>query len=245
MNLSIYDLTEQYLNSFYEIEEITKEVKVECLQMMKKILLDKWTDKDIIREMNYFLQTNKNKIPMPSFYRWLSNRKNNQTEINLLHPEHYYAHSELQIRPPKPKRTIDYNEGVVKKQTSDYYLEMRSSYTVHDLMKYYLKLFGGITSIKEHRQLKGAFEYLLRFYNVEMLLFMMDVASIEVKEKKVKINGKEPFFIEEYKNEAIEILTEKQNEMLIGGCKVVPRKRKLLGRSRYILSNEKKEYMDS
>lgn len=216
---SIYDLTIRYLNRFYEPGEVTSDVKKKAFRDMFTLLENGFTETEIIRAIE------KSNNP-PNID---PNKKGNK---NLVQPMYFYFHPELRILPPPPKRVIDYNEGTIKKIDSEKYLEMKSTYTLDDLAGYYYRHFDGITGVRDSRKLQGAFKYMLKFYNVEKLLFMIDIASNHVKAGDARMQSNEPFFIEDYKREAELAYQEKRTtEVQAGVNKIVPKKRTIVGRS--------------
>ena len=234
MASSVYDLTFDYLNRFYEKEEMTDTLKREVYVTLYGLLMEGWTDEELIREMNFFEKQSPDCRPY-SFFNWMMSRSGNKKNENLIDPRHFYYHNELRILPPPPKRYFDYNEGIVKKIETEYFLEMRSSYTVFDLIQYYYKQFAGkVDANRDSRRMVGAFKHMLRFHTLEEILFMIDVASNLVVAGDIVVRGNEPFFIEEHKAQAMLAYHEKKTEAVqAGDDKVVPKKRVLLGRSGY------------
>lgn len=89
---------------------------------------------------------------------------------NLLTVGKSYVHPYLQITSPPPSMRIVDSEIIVKEVP--FFLEFKTSFSIQDLHDYYAMKME-ISNILTP-QLKGSYEYLLKHYDVELLLFMID-----------------------------------------------------------------------
>lgn len=98
-----------------------------------------------------------------------------EDETNLLTFGKFYFHPHLQVTSaPMRMRFDDY--GNVEMIAEPFFLEMRPSLTLEELHDYFNKK---IPVGPYSPQMKGSWEYLLKSYDVEMLLFMIDQAYDE------------------------------------------------------------------
>lgn len=175
--LSIYDLI------YHTICKIPDEFNVVGC---KKYLYDYfvflqnygWTSKEIIGILDNCNSLINNRgcldITMPFF--------NKTTQgLNLLKNE-FYFHKELKILPTAGTVFYDYNSGTMTKQENEFYLEMRYDYTIDDLLNYVLSKdsFDKTLRINKNKTI-GGLKWLLKKYDLQMILYMIDSADSKIK----------------------------------------------------------------
>jgi hypothetical protein len=171
---SVYDLAFHFVQDFYG-KECPKDVKSEVLDYMHDLLWDGFTTKEIVSRWKQFKMGNPGKVPdLDQLY------KEAPTELNLLKPGKFYYHNKLILLPPPPKREFDINTGEIKKIEEPYFLEMRASMTIGEVTQYYIEQFGlrRVNEV-ERNHIEGTIKVLLRHYDVELILFMIDCAANE------------------------------------------------------------------
>lgn len=221
---SVYDLAYWYLQTFFPNEELTKREKKQVIDEMRAILDEGWTSKEI-REV---LEKEGVKTLFPSALF----RDRKPSVWNLLDSNAFYLHPQLRIMPGPPKRIIDYNKGTIKKITEPYFLEMRASYTLNDLVRYYEDQHNLKLTDDEREQCRGAFRYLLKNFSVDEILFMIDVAANHIRDHDLP-PLENPLELKKFAKEAREEINAKRTEeRLAGNDRIVPRKRVPLGRRR-------------
>lgn len=228
MRYSVFDLAFTYIERFYEEEPPTEE-KRRILQEFQDLLAAGWTTEDIIKHLRAFIT--KHPGVRPDIPRLFS--KLHRSQENLMKPDRFYYHNQLRITPGPPKRYLDYNTGQIVKTEEDYYLEMRTSYTIDDLTDYYLEQFTLDVSPEERKRIVGSFKYLLKTHDLDLILFMIDVAANHAHSEDMDRESFNPLKLTDWKTIAREQLNEKITEnKLSGDDKIVPRKRVLSLRSR-------------
>ncbi|AIY85267.1 hypothetical protein U729_3153 (plasmid) [Clostridium baratii str. Sullivan] len=177
-----------------------------------------YTGEDILEMLNsdnYIDEINKH----------LEIEKQSEVEYNLLQEVGtIYYHNELKISTPPVLINYDINTGELIKVEEEYFLEMKASYCIKDLFNY-IKTKNCFYDLDNENTVIGSLKWLLKNYNLEIILYMIDTANdiIQVQNKKrIKIID-----IKNYYEEAIEARNRKKSELIINGAdKIVPRKRK-------------------
>lgn len=218
--LSLYDLAYGYLKSYCGDEPS----KTEVLRSIKKWLGQGWTAEEIVDAMKKF----KGKPYTHLVYHFV---KHKPKQKNLLKADTFYWHPQLRITPGAPKRYLDYNTGEIIKIEEDYFLEMNASYTLDDMLQYFIKQHGAIPGNKYNRYL-GGLQYLLQNRSIDTVLFMIDASANYVKaEDYAPLSS--PLDMEKYEQEARHAMGEKiTEEKQAGDDRVVPRRRVPLHRRR-------------
>ena len=177
-----------------------------------------YTGEDILEMLNsdnYIDEINKH----------LEIEKQSEVEYNLLQEVGtIYYHNELKISTPPVLVKYDINTGELTKVEEEYFLEMKASYCIKDLFNY-IKTKSCFYDLDNENTVIGSLKWLLKNYNLEIILYMIDTANdiIQVQNKKrIKVID-----IKNYYEEAIDARDRKKSELIINGAdKIVPRKRK-------------------
>ena len=225
-NISIYDLAFDYMEKFPVSDD--KATKKEVIIEMAYLLAEGWTDKEIATHLDKFRASNPGKVPDLKLIFKDKERK----ETNLLMPLKFYYHNELRVLPPPPVVDVDYNTGEFKKVVSDYYLEMKASFTINDLYEYYLTKDGLYekATMNPNRVL-GSLSWLVNKFPLDQVLFMIDIAyDIITTNDKPPLST--PMEIQDYFQKSADALNQKVTESKIAGDgKIVPKKRVLSSRN--------------
>lgn len=140
---------------------------------------------------------------------------------NLLLVGKAYVHPQLQItNPPPTMRIVD---GVIIDNEEPFFLEFKTSYTLEDLHGYFkrkMEIAGSMTP-----KIKGAYEYLLKSYDVELILFMIDEAWAHHNAMNAPY-PKNPLRLSDFEEEASELYFLRRDVCEEGGfLNGVPRQR--------------------
>ena len=219
---SIYDLSFEYMVSFPVSNDTS--TKKQVLIDIANLLSTGWTYDDMYKHIREFKKSSPNEImDLKSYFS-----TKNKTKVNILKPLKFYYHNELRILPPPPLIEVDYNKGEFTRTLSEYFLEMKASYTVEDLYEYFLH--------KEHlydkgtlnaNRIIGSLSWLIKKFPIDQILFMIDVANdiICTTDKKCLTT---PMDIQDYFKEAHDAINRKATESkATGDDKVIPKKRVL------------------
>ncbi|MNP02927.1 hypothetical protein D3C76_947930 [compost metagenome] len=225
---SIYDLVYDYIDRFYPGEKVDNDSKRAIHREIKRLLKRGWCSVDILRR---FQQIDRDKrmsaqvkTRIGTNVRKLFNQQT-PTVVNLLDPGEFYYHNVLRITSKPPKRHLDIDSGEIVTINDVYFLEMRDSFTAEDLVEYYCKQFN----IKIHRQeqarFAGAFQWLLKMDDIEIILFMIDYAANLCNSEDYP-PPRTPMDVRKYRREAMEVRNLKATEaVLSGGNQIVRKKR--------------------
>ena len=94
---------------------------------------------------------------------------------SLLKPDKFYYHSELRIMPD----TSIWNPNM-KEISNKFYLEMKTQYSIDDLLDYFYYTLSIPNALKNYKRDKGALESLIKQYridgieSIDLILFVID-----------------------------------------------------------------------
>lgn len=140
--------------SFYELEQLIKSAGEDTVHYYKL--------------SDYLIQEKKVNIQVPSY----DSIQFNPEELIVLGK--FYYHPLLQKIPPPPRYAMDENMEVVLVAIDDFFIEIVPSFTIDDLVDYFIKSTGNIDLNK--KGYKTQFIKLLDKYPIDLLLYMLDVA---------------------------------------------------------------------
>lgn len=187
-------------------------------KIIKGALKNGYTYNDIISSIN-------NNRSSYNILKSMCRNKKTNGDINLLEPKFYY-HNQLRILPPPPESEYDPYTCTIKSTPIEYFLEIRASYTINDLMEYIAQKESMKYLFNNKPRLLGALKVQITKYDIDLLLFLIDVVDVIYCNKKNYL--KNIFEIDDYVKEAKECFNLKHTENVINGTnKVVPKKRAL------------------
>lgn len=226
MARSIYDLVYEYIDIFFPNEKLKGSEKKIVHKEIKLLLKDGWCEDELISNFRIFRRKNRE---VRTLHARKTCVKKSKKRKNLLDCSEFYYHNDLRLTSPPPKREIDYDSGEIKVINEPYFLEMKASYSVEDLVKYYGRQCGLRLRDDEIRRYAGSFNWLLKIYTVDAILFMID-AAVNICRSEDQPLPRSPLGIQDYERSARENYDKKKTETVISGSdKVVrkPRKRNL------------------
>lgn len=225
MKSSIYDLSMDIFNLLGK--SLTREDKNEIFSQVRLSFIDGWVSGEIFK----VLKSNKDKIisnGKVNVSSILKNNSNFNSKSNLIDPRKMYFHSELRITPGGPKLDFDYNTGELIRITPEYFLELRDSYTIDNIIDYFIskKDLYNPNAIVSRKRIEGSVKWLLSKYELEEILYMIDAANDTISYNDLmKLKG--IIDIQDYYSSAKEVITLKITEAKRNGDdKIVPRNRK-------------------
>ena len=223
---SVYDLVEEYRDIFCPDEKFTKEDKKLLLTTLKETLDKGFTSEAIIRAFHVYKRKNDDlELDVTIIVR------GKPSVYNLLNSKKFYYHNALRLTSAPPCREIDYNSGEIRIINQPYFLEMKASYSIDDLIDYYIKQIRPSNHANAKARFKGSFNYLLKSYSVEEILFMIDALANNVMSgDRRKPNT--PLDIAHFYDEAMEMRDRKRTETVLSGGKKIVRKKRGIRRSR-------------
>lgn len=220
--ISTYDLAYGYIkaNDF----NITSAIKKNIINCIMEVLNNGATSEDIIIK----IKKHKNNNQEHSKYFKSIKPNGNLLKHSFIgdKEEKVYYHNELRVIPSAPLVHFDIDSGDMKKQHQEYFLEMRASYTLDNLLEYVKKKESLVKCISNYNRTKGCFKYLLEKYDIDFLLFIIDTAN-EIYNSNLR-SFRNVLDITEYEDEARENYERRITECAISETnKIVYKKREL------------------
>lgn len=219
---SIYDIVYDYIDIFYTDESPTREDKKTIHSEVKKLLELGWCEEELVKGFK------EGKKKRPDIYSAKVSQlftPKKPKRINLIRPNVFYYHNDLRLTCAPPKREIDYDSGDITVINEPYFLEMKASYSIEDLIHYYRRQVGTSKS-DDNNRFKGSLLYLLKSYTVEELLFMIDIMVNTCKADDLPLPSS-PLDSQKYYKEAKEVINLKKTETIQAGGKAIVRKKRI------------------
>lgn len=214
MSASIFDISFMYISKNYS--EISTEEKKKVISAVYCALKNGATSDDLINKINNIQDLNK--APYSFFVV--------KSTGNLLNPDKFYYHNELRCYPPPPKRYWDINSGEIISEKQDYFLEMKASYTVENMVSYLSKKESLKKALQDKNRAIGSINFLLKKYDIDYLLFLFDTANDIYTSKQKYIRSLVE--ISEFEDEAKINYEQKITESNISGQNKVINKKRVL-----------------
>jgi hypothetical protein len=219
---SIYDIVYYYMDLFFKGTKLTKEQKKTIHREVKKLLSNGWCSSELYAHLKAAKRKNPNKqtLYVSSFFGGTRKER-----LNLMDPDTFYYHNELRLTSAAPKRQIDYDSGEILVINEPYFLEMKASYTIEDLIQY----FARQTRIKilEHEMQRyvGSVKWMLKTYGLEDILFMID-ATVNMSMAEDLPMPESVLDVQRYKGEGRDARNLKVTETIQSGGKKIVRKKR-------------------
>jgi hypothetical protein len=141
-------------------------------------------------------------------YPWITKEERPHREEDNLLQEDRYLHPRLNTQPPPFVSHIDENTGAVTHSVVEFVKERIEYFDIEDLVDYYYEKFP--EARRNRNRDKGAMRYMLKIYNLDKLLFIIDAAKLFVYDED-KRPPKSPLEIMDYDHEGISAYEEKMN----------------------------------
>jgi hypothetical protein len=107
-------------------------------------------------------------------------------------------------------------------ENEKFFLEVKSRFTVEDVIEHFYSVMDIQTDTYRRRD-KGAFEHLLRNYDIDLVMFTISEAAF-MSEDLNRRKPRQPFDIEEYIEDGQAIMDERKNTLFMEGLdRVIPR----------------------
>lgn len=218
---SIYDIVYDYIDTFYPRTKLDKEQKKTIHRGVKRLLDNGWCSSELCKGIRVAKKKKAEQtLQIATFFRGKK-----KAQENLLRQGTFYYHNELRLTCRPPQRSIDYDSGEITILNEPYFLEMKASYTVEELVQYYARQTGLQLKDYEVSRYKGSFNWLIKQYNVEMVLFMID-ATVNYSRSEDQPMPYSPLDIQRYQADAVSARNEKVTETIQSGGKQIVRKKR-------------------
>ncbi|WAT23593.1 hypothetical protein O0R52_21595 (plasmid) [Bacillus halotolerans] len=205
-NYFVYNITKSHVGVEGRIKS--------ALTSIPKLLDRGWSLQEIKEQLDLFAYT----YPRIVINLYHIDEIMNQIEPpnNLMEKDVFYYHSELREMSSPPKIIRDQESGKLIRQSEDFYLEMKSRYTLQDLMNYWYKKMNIQPTDHLMRQDEGKFKYILGNYTLDEVLFAIDASVILRKERQQRLL-RNAFELDKYIEDARDFIRRKENMHKMGG----------------------------
>ena len=220
-----YKLASYFVHNFIQINE-NKEVHISrAIQSIHNLIEKGWTVEGIKETLDQFAKEYPNLLSNIRIIEEIMSNK--QPPDNLMDPDVFYYHNELRITSKPPKLKFDKKTKKYIRKEEPFFLEMKPVYTMQDLLRYWYKSNKTFADERMMKRDKGRFQYLLDYYDLDELLFMIDLAQADRKEKNIK-PLKNIFHLEPYIEEAKKAIERKRSISRMQGIdEIIKRKESL------------------
>lgn len=221
--LSPLDISYHYIQKFFTTYPTVVELKETTMEICN-LLKAGWTDK----ELWMAIERCQTRVPIPNLVDGL-----HMVDENILHKEHldnpahavtFYYHNLLRV---SPSPNIVQENGELIDKGGEFFLEMRASYTLNQMAKYYIAKFKIPEEEAEIKRIVGSLKWVIKHNGVDLTLYMIDAYARQIEEED-KLSPQIPTDITKAKDEAKVIYDSKRAQAQESGDdKFVPRKRTL------------------
>lgn len=135
---------------------------------------------------------------------------NKKAPNNLIEEGVFYYHNLLRETAGPARIIKDPQTGKMQRIEPTFYLEMVKSFTMENLLDYWYASSEQTSNESVIRKDKGRFDYLLGYYDIDEVLFAIDIAQ-EVRKKMKHKPLKNVFDLEKYMDEAKEEIKAKRS----------------------------------
>lgn len=215
INCSVYDLAYNYI----KINNLTldKQEKREIINTIMEVLDNGANSNDINKHIT---KLKNNSLEHKKYFKCI------ETSGNLLNSKRFYYHNELRVVQEQPIKFFDINTGIITSKKQDYFLEMKASYTIDDLFDYISKKEYLFKSMYDKAKAMGALKFLLKKYDIDFLLFLVDTANCFFNANMQYL--KNILDITNYEEEALKNYQMKTTENYISGTNHIVFKKRML-----------------
>jgi hypothetical protein len=210
--LSIYDLAYKYIKDNKITDDLEKKT---IIRAITEVLNNGASSDDVYRKIESGRCTD------TEYKEYFNSVK---PSGNLLKAPKVYYHNELRITSAAPLKQFDINSGEIVSVKQEHFLEMRASYTVDELYNYVKRKEYLAKPLKDEARAKGSLVYLLKKYDIDFLLFLIDTSN-DIYGSKLKY-ARTVIELSDYETEAKENYVRRITECAISGSdKISYRKR--------------------
>jgi hypothetical protein len=217
----------QWLAHYFVTQITQKTVNIQgrierALGAIDKLLEKGWTVEEIKNELDLFAKMYPQVVK--NIYHLEEIIGNKQPPGNLMEPDVFYYHNALRVTSAPTQ--LKYNPELKRYERiePEFFLEMKKCFTMKDLLQYWYKSNGMTPTEHNIKQDTGRFEYLLGLYDLDEILFMIDIAQATRKDNQQK-PLRNVFELEKFIEEAREAIQLKKNAHRLEGIDRIIKRR--------------------
>ena len=220
--ISVQDLTYLYAYHNFDVEPDIETIREICRDICK-LISNGYCATDIVQRIKGSTQH----TPVLDLMR------SKDGKHNIIDPYRFYYHNQLRIVPDVIVSELATEEdNLLVDESEKFFLEMKATYTIDNLIHYYYGLLSTDTSLLQYKEQQRVFGWLLKQHDLDLLLYMVDefVEDILGKHKEVPLN---PFDASRFIIKARDNLMAKRAEAKESDYdRIIPRERLLTYGSR-------------
>lgn len=203
-----YELAQYFVTVILE-KNINIETRVSyAIEAIDQLLKEGWTIKALKEELDEFKKVYPSLIP--NIYHITEIIGNKKPPNNLIDSDIFYYHNALRETSPPTKLIFNEETRKYERIESPFFLEMKKVFTLDDLLNYWYEKNEIKYQENNVSQDKARFSYLLKYYDLDEILFMIDIAYEDREIKRLK-PLRNVFHLEEYAEEAKEAIKRKRS----------------------------------
>jgi hypothetical protein len=184
-----------------------------ALSAIPELVAKGWTLDGIKNEVDLFAQQYPEAVRNIYHIGEIMNQK--QPPNNLMERDVFYYHNKLRITSP-PVRVRQNEAGEMVRESSPFFLEMKSNFTLNDLLNYWYQQMNITPSDHMIKQDEGKFKYILTNYTLDEVLFSIDAARSIRKDRQLR-PLRNAFELDKYIEDARELIKGKENVHKVQG----------------------------
>jgi hypothetical protein len=185
-----------------------------ALVALAKLEEQGWMLEEIKNEMDLFAQTYP--AVVTNIYHIEEIMGNKEAPNNLMESGVFYYHNRLRNVPPPPKMKFDKETRQYIRIEQPFFLEMKKRFSMPELLEYWYTSNGMKATEHNLKQDTGKFKYLLGMYDLDEVLFMIDVAQSNRREANQR-PLRNAFELEKFLEEARDAIKLKKNVHRVQG----------------------------
>ncbi len=185
-----------------------------------KLVEEGWTLTEIEQHVTAFAKSYP--VLVQKFYHIQEAIGDNQPPSNIMEVDGFYYHNMLRITSAEVKIKMTPDGKFIRKE-EPFFLEMIPRFTMGQLLEYWYKAHDIQKTDHKVKQDEGKFKYLLGIYNLDEILFAIDVSrSIRIEQQRELLTN--AFDIEKYIEEAKKYILNKKNTHQLHGINKIIKK---------------------
>ena len=141
---------------------------------------------------------------------------NKQLPDNLMENDVFYYHNALRMTSKPVRLVYDKEKKEYIRIEEPFFLKMKTCFNMNDLLEYWYNASEIDPNENTRKQDKGKFKYLLGFYDIDEILFMIDIAQLDRRSRQLRL-VKNAFELEKYIEQARESIKAKRSSSKIQG----------------------------
>lgn len=222
---SVYDIAFSFVETLVSKKLYVGDSQIlyiEAISTFIRMLDSNWTSEQLMTEIHKISTPINSVVNLDRLFK----NKNSNTE-NMIKQNEFYYHNMLRSLPAPPKTEWNIDTGEITTINEEYFLEMRASITLEQIVEYYCKAFDITLDQASINRYKGSMKYMIQKLNIDLVMFMIDAASDIITTSDLP-KPASPVAIGEYESQARESYFAKVSENTVSGDDIIVFKSRIL-----------------